>query len=194
MLSSNYDAEGWDGSDVILDHQSLEASSALPCQGCGGQFAPAAAVAHPYLESSAGCWAAFGQVLAREYRDRSLLDVHRLTVDAYAVQHPGTRRSRQAIQSVGLHLCRLLLVLEHGLPAERANEAMLTLGQHKSTFTWLEPPAQPLALTVADVLPHVEPSQHRAAVRAWSRAVLDAWLVHRANLERWLDLAAIVRA
>jgi hypothetical protein len=177
----------------MLDHQTPEADAELPCPGCGGLFAPALPVTHPYLESSPGCWAAFGEVLAREYSDRSLLDVHRLTVDAYAVQHPGTRRSRQAIQSVGLHLCRLLLVLEHGLPPELANDAMLTLGRHKATFEWLEPPAEPVPLTVANVLPLVEPSQHRAAVQAWSRAVLDAWLVHRATLERWLDLAAVAR-
>ncbi|MDZ7628938.1 MAG: DUF5946 family protein [Parvularculaceae bacterium] len=38
--------------------------------------------------------------------------MHRLSVDAYAVQHPGGA-SRQAIQSVGLHLARLYIQLEH---------------------------------------------------------------------------------
>ena len=74
---------------------------------------------HRYMESLPGCWAIYGEVLAREYSDLAYAAVHRLTVDAYAVQHPG-QPSPQSIQSVGVHLLRLCLILEHGFSAAAA--------------------------------------------------------------------------
>jgi hypothetical protein len=61
---------------------------------------------HRYLESSPGCWRLYGEVLAREYSDLAFWAAHRLTVDSYAVQHPG-RSSPQTIQSVCVHLLSL---------------------------------------------------------------------------------------
>ncbi|HED04410.1 MAG TPA: hypothetical protein ENI60_06555, partial [Candidatus Fraserbacteria bacterium] len=110
----------------------------VECVGCGGQFPEIDGPVHRYMESSPGCWAAFGEVLAREYSDPIYFGVHRLTVDAYAVQHPGSP-SRQSIRSVGVHLIRLCLFLEHGLSAENANDAMLKAAKLKHTFVWLEP-------------------------------------------------------
>lgn len=57
----------------------------IKCMGCGGVFAEIQGPTHRYLESSPGCWAAYGEVLAREYSDPAYFQVHRLTVDAYAV-------------------------------------------------------------------------------------------------------------
>ena len=42
-----------------------------------------------YLESSPGCWAKFGALLTREYENAQYRTVHELTVDVYALQHPG---------------------------------------------------------------------------------------------------------
>jgi hypothetical protein len=61
---------------------------------------------------SPGCWAAYGRVLEREYSDPVLFGAaHRLTVDAYALQHPGDPRERRAVQSFWLHGASLWLVL-----------------------------------------------------------------------------------
>ena len=75
------------------------------CCGCGGRFTdPADEDSHPYMLSSAGCWSACNGLLAREYQDVALFArCHRLTVDAYAVQHPGLD-GPQARNSVGIHL------------------------------------------------------------------------------------------
>ncbi len=162
---------------------------AAPCPGCGARFAAHDGPVHPYMESSPGCWAAYGEVLAREYASPALMAVHRLSVDAYAVQHPGRPSSRQAVQSVGLHLLRLEMQLRRGLSPARANEAMLALGRHKSALAWLEPPASLGAVTVADVLPCTAPEDHARAVRAWAESALEAWEPHRATLEGWLALA-----
>ena len=158
------------------------------CPGCGAEFADVDGPTHRYMESTPGCWATYGEVLAREYSDPTLLEVHRLSVDAYAVQHPG-KPSAQSVQSVGLHLVRLFLLLEGGLPAEEANAAMLELGRHKQWFSWLEPPPSRGALTVASVVAKTDPDEHKAAVQAWAHSALSAWSVHRPTVEAWAALA-----
>ena len=87
---------------------------------------------HRYIGASAGCWALYGEVLAREYGDYALyVPVHRLTVDAYAAQHPG-EASRRAVQSVAVHLIRLHFRLERDLPHTQANALMLRVSAKAS--------------------------------------------------------------
>ena len=92
------------------------------CPGCGSLLAACDGPVHAYMLSTPACWQAFGALVAREYADPALMEVHRLTVDTWAVQHPGDG-SRRAIQSVGLHLCRLTLQLEHGFSGRRASKS-----------------------------------------------------------------------
>jgi hypothetical protein len=160
----------------------------MKCPGCGGEFPDIDGPVHRYMESSAGCWAVYGEVLAREYLDPALLGIHRLTVDTYAVQHPG-KPSRQSIQSVCMHLVRLKLQLERGLGPREANDAMLALGRHKREFVWLDPPASRGDLTVIEVRACPDRRQHEASVRKWARSALSAWAVHDAAIERWCEMA-----
>ena len=95
----------------------------IPCVGCGALVPDVAGPTHPYIGASRGCWAIYGEVLAKEYGEYGYPPVHGLTVDAYAAQHPGTP-SRQAIQSVAVHLIALYLVLERGYGFARATEAL----------------------------------------------------------------------
>src|SRR3954469_23922077 len=106
----------------------------VPCMGCGGFFPDMEGPGHRYMESSPGCWAAYGEVLAREYGNPAPhAQTHRLGVDAYAVQHPG-QPLPQSIQSVAVHLIRLCLLLECGLEMSRANDAMLKATESKKEF------------------------------------------------------------
>jgi hypothetical protein len=68
--------------------------NSIPCIGCHALFPDVDGPVHRYMESSPGCWASYGEVLVREYTEPSYFGVHRLTVDAYAVQHPGVRRRK----------------------------------------------------------------------------------------------------
>jgi hypothetical protein len=136
------------------------------------------------MASTPGCWQAFGQILAREYGNARLFPVHRLSVDAYAVQHPGGD-SRQAIQSVGVHLVRLCLFLEGGLSPESANEAMLRVGKTKAAMFMLARPASVGALTVADVLAAEGDEAHARTVQDWARCTWDAWKEHHDTVRLW---------
>ena len=82
------------------------------CFACGGSFVAVEGPTHQYMASSPGCWNAYGEVLAREYENPMLFGaVHRLTVDAYALQHPGDASDRRARQSVWVHYAALYLSL-----------------------------------------------------------------------------------
>ena len=144
------------------------------------------------MESSSGCWAAYGEVLAREYGNPALFArVHRLTVDAYAVQHPG-RPSRQSIQSVALHLVSLCLALEHGATSQEATLALREGTRAKGRYVWLSTPASLGSLTVADVLPAREATAHEVLVRQWAGAAWAAWSLHHSVVRAWLPKVCAV--
>lgn len=131
----------------------------------------------------------FGQVLAREYSDRSLLPIHRFSVDAYAVQHPGGT-GRQSIQSVGLHLSRLYLTIDRDLTLDKVNRIAILLSARKKTFAWLTPPASRGELTVSHVAEADSTLVHSERVRNWARSAFGAWSDHHAQVAAWTrDLA-----
>lgn len=158
------------------------------CPGCAACFPDTPGPTHPYMESSPGCWAAFGDVLAREYSDPVYFDIHRLSVDAYAVQHAG-RPSRQSIQSVGVHLVRLHLFLEQGLAPEKANAAMLAAAKEKHSYVWLDPPQSLGAITVVDVARTQSVIDHKRAVREWATSAWQAWSSHHDTVRSWASLS-----
>ncbi len=155
------------------------------CFSCAGEYPDIDGPTHRYMTSTPGCWAIYGEVLAREYSDSGYYQVHRLTVDAYAVQHPGST-DRQSIHSVGVHLIRLCLFLEHGLTPEKANEAMLNAAKHKDEFVWLEPPASKGVITAADIIKANNVEEHKAAVWKWAEAAWNAWSQHHATIRSWM--------
>lgn len=155
------------------------------CPGCGGLFEDIEGPTHRYLESSPGCWAAFGEVLVKEYSDAAYYSIHRLTVDTYAVQHPG-HPSAQSIQSVAVHLISLCLVLEQGVDVQRATQAMQAATKDKGRFVWLTPPASLGAITVADVRAATNLKEHRKQVQAWSTSAWAAWSPHHATIRGWV--------
>ena len=157
----------------------------VPCVGCRGLFPEIQGPTHRYMESSPGCWAAYGEVLAREYSDPAYAKAHRLTVDTYAVQHPGSV-SPQSIQSVALHLIRLCLLLERRLEMNRANDAILKVAESKSKFVWLTPPENRGGLTVADVHRAENAQEHVKLVHQWAENAWRAWSPHHSQVRAWL--------
>lgn len=156
------------------------------CAGCGLRLPHRPdAPAHPYIGASAECWALYGELLAREYQHPDYFRVHQLSVDTYAVQHPG-RPERRTIQSVGLHLTTLCLFVEGGADPSRGPLLHKRLAG-RTDLHWLEPPIPNGRLTVADVLPAPDANEHERAVRAWARDVWDAWSAHHQTVRGWIE-------
>jgi hypothetical protein len=124
-------------------------------------------------------------VLAREYGDPAYFRVHQLTVDTYAVQHPGPRE-RRTIQSLGLHLISLCLVVERGGDPTAGPRLHQRLAG-RASFDWLEPPEPRGRLTVADVRHAGDPGEHADAVEAWARDVWAAWAPHHETVRGWVE-------
>lgn len=155
------------------------------CPGCGATTPAVDGPTHPYLGASAGCLAAAGEVLAREYEDYArYAPVHRLGVSAYPAQHPGVPSPR-ATASVGVHLIRLHLLLERGLRPENANAAIVWASRRKGDFVWLDPPSSLGDLTVLHVRDSRDPEEHIRRVGEWARSVWGAWSPHHETIRRW---------
>lgn len=154
------------------------------CPGCGLRAPVHHGPTHPYVVSSPACWAAYGEVLAREYQDQGYGALHQVTVDAYAVQHPGVPE-RRSIQSVALHLITLCLVMEDGADPQAGPRLHQRLAA-RASFHWLEPPRPNGSLTVADVAEATTAADHLRLVEAWARDVWQAWERHHAIVRHWI--------
>ena len=108
---------------------------------------------------------------------------HRLTVDSYAVQHPG-RPSPQSIQSVAVHLISLHAVLELGMDLRRATELVRGCVD-RGGFAWIEPPVPPACLTLMYPLAASSADSHVNAVREWALAAWQSWHAHHEQVRAW---------
>ena len=124
--------------------------------------------------ASPGCWEAYGGLLGGAFAGVELPDPHgSLTVDAYAVQHPGVPNP-QATQSVWVHLVTLQLALEEGWPASQFVRIRRFGADSSAGLTWLEPPASMGPVTAIDVSESA-PDAVAETVRAWVDGAWAAW-------------------
>lgn len=157
-----------------------------PCFSCGAMVPVTDGPTHRYVLSSPGCWAIYGEVLAREYQDSAYMAEHQLTVDAYAVQHPG-EPTPAARRSVLFHLISLCAVLEHEQSPGRASRLLQRLGAMDLEPAWLTPPRDLGSVTVQDVHEADGCEAHLAAVRRWARSAWRAWSPHHDHVEGWFN-------
>lgn len=170
------------------------------CPACGARVPAGDGPAHPYYGAAPGCWALYGEVLAREYSDYRFARRHRLTADAYAAQHPGRSEDLRAVQSVAVHLVGLCLSLEPPAALSPGRELAPLLqaaaADRSAGYRRLPPPADLGAVTVADVHAAVQTDDrgepngahaaaHLAAVERWAASVWAAWAAHHGEVRGW---------
>jgi hypothetical protein len=166
-----------------------DSTPAAACPGCGALVPLVEGPTHAYYGEAPGCWALYGEVLAREYGDFRFGRVHHLTVDAYAAQHPGLPE-RRTIQSVAVHLIGLHLALERGVAPGDLVRARRAAADRSAQFRWLEPPVSRGDVTVRDV--HAagdDPDAHGRLVRAWASGAWQAWAPYHAQIRAWAAAA-----
>lgn len=159
----------------------MTASSVVPCVGCGLVSPPAQGPTHPYMLSSPGCWSLYSELLAH--------GAGPMTVDTYAVQHPGVPE-RRARQSVAVHLISLCAAFERDWPPERAPHLITSAiaARPAGGWPWLAPEPPIGTLTVFDVLLADAPNRAQA-VRAWAEDVWAVYGEHHATVRGWLATA-----
>jgi len=148
------------------------------CFACSADVPDVEGPTHPYMLSSPGCWKLYSEMLALEYAARPYdATVNRITVDTYAVSHPG-RNERRAVQSVNGHLISLYYILEKGVSGEQATKILTRTLASPSLihqFTWLDPPTLTNTLHITEVSHAPTLEAHKALVRAWGKSVRHAW-------------------
>ncbi|PCI74076.1 MAG: hypothetical protein COB20_15520 [SAR86 cluster bacterium] len=157
------------------------------CIGCGIETDKIDGAVHKYLKSSPGCWAKFGEILSKEYGDYEYMSVHGLTVDAYALQHPGTQ-GPQTLSSANVHLASLYSYFELGKPMSELSNIKQEIIKHKSSLVWLEPPKSITEVTVADILDSGTALQHCDNVKKWAAYVYEEWKFHHSAISSILSL------
>jgi hypothetical protein len=167
-----------------MDDRALEV-----CPDCKVALPSQPGPVHPYFGASPSCWDLFGKVLAREYSSPQLMKIHRLTVDAYAVQHPGTPEPR-SIQSVWVHLAGLYLTVERNLSHAFARRVIGAMAGNSEQLTWLHPPDDFGLITVADVANASNVAAHEEAVKRWAWVAWKAWEVHHRTVAVVAERAA----
>ncbi|HEY0427380.1 MAG TPA: DUF5946 family protein [Pyrinomonadaceae bacterium] len=158
-------------------------SERIKCGGCGIPVEDSGGATHEYIGAAAGCWAIFGEILAREFNNPGYFyPAHRLTVDTYAVQHPGVP-GRKSIQSVNVHLAALYLNFETTFDFQGIPKVMAALTKNAQNFAWLEPPAPNGTITVLDVIKAENAGEHQEIVKNWAGDVWSAWSVHHQKIK-----------
>jgi hypothetical protein len=154
----------------------MDREKKVACIGCRAMVADIDGPTFRYPDAaSPGCWKIYCDILAKEYGEWRYPPIHRLTVDAYTVQHPG-RQTLQTAQSVTVHLISMYLVLERGYDFQQATEVMgRVIKEHKKDFVWLNPPDNRGDITVLDVSKARDLEEHTGMVKQWALSAWHAW-------------------
>lgn len=141
---------------------------------------------HAYMSPSAGCWARYGEILAREFSNAANFASHRRLVDAYCGHH-SIGRDRRARQSLHIHMAGLMLHFEDHLPDRKIRDFLSTAAKGAPDFPWLEPPAASSAVSYDTVYAAQDAAEHVAAVQVYAKAVFEAWAPHHASFRSLIE-------
>ena len=163
-------------------------SGLIPCVGCRAMVPDIEGQNFRYPGASVpGCWEVFGKILAKEFGEFRYPPVHRLSVDAYAAQHPGLE-TKQTIQSVNVHLIALCLSIERKYPANKVTDIMRgAVHVFEKEFFWLDPPENRGKITALDVEKAADLQDHVERVQLWALSVWGAWSFHHDTIRAYCD-------
>jgi hypothetical protein len=114
---------------------------------------------------------------------------HQLVVDAYAVQHPGGSLPQQ-VQSVGIHLMTLALVLEDGAGPESGPSLHRAMVK-RPVFHPLTRPDSVGELTFDHVRLGGSVSLTQRSAYEWARSAWEAWAAHHETVDQWLRTSGL---
>jgi hypothetical protein len=133
------------------------------CESCG----------EVVTDGKAGCLKLFEAILAREFSDYRYGKIHRLTVDAYALQHPDAYM--RSGKSFAAHLTGMCAALER----EDAFSINQIVQRWLSTNPQIDKPADiPKhrgSLTISYILNAEDKEEHVKRVREWAQNIWAAW-------------------
>jgi hypothetical protein len=181
------------GLDLRFSHTLGFMTTLEKCPGCQALLPRIEnGVIHRYMTSSAACWEIFGKLFNDPDRPVASSPFNALSVDAYAVHHPGTP-SNQTINSVAIHTMVLYGILERGFKPDQAlwlrqRPGRANPSEKHGRFHWLPPPSFEGSLTVADVVAGGTPLERSALLERWVRELWSRWgSLHEGQIGIWFE-------
>lgn len=129
-----------------------------------------------------GCLKIFEEILAREFSDYRYGRIHRLTVDAYSLQHPD--KYMRSGKSFAAHLSGMCAALEDedALALNRAVQKWLSTNPRIDKPAHL--PQRRGDLNISHVHSAADADEHVKRVGEWARDVWRAWREHHDTARR----------
>jgi hypothetical protein len=114
--------------------------------------------------------------------------MHRLTVDAYSLQHPA--EYMRSAKSYAAHLTGIYAALERSDAADTNRAVQQWLNGAKAfSRPGNPPPRHRGALTVAHAHEAADSGEHARRVREWALSVWEAWHAYHHLARRWVEQA-----
>ena len=160
------------------------------CVGCHGVVPAFDGPIHRYMTAAPGCWRAYTELLGGGSLPPS--PAVGLTVDAYAVTHPGVP-GPQSTPSVWIHLLTLCFVLERRWPVDQAVRLRRLGADAFHGWPWLAPPdsmGEVSAIDVAAALASGDGSSAISMTRRWVDGAWAAWASHHPVVRARADALA----
>lgn len=153
-----------------------------------------------YGIASPECSDAFLKITSKEHGEWKYPLINRLTVDAYAVQHPPHLDIQTTLnieeqlitasrQSVAIHLIALHLALEQKIELSKISghmQRILDSGvslEHEE----LTPPENLGSMKVIDVVSATTLNEHTKRVWQWADSAWHAWGAHHKKVREWYE-------
>jgi hypothetical protein len=143
------------------------------CTGCG----------RAVEGGTAGCRAEFDSLVGRDFGDPRFFAVHRLFVDAYALQHPDEFCA--SAKSLAAHLVGLHLILDGKADPATGTEALRRWLDGPGRLAKPAVPADRGTLTLADLAGIDDPQAWQSAVTAWARDIWHNWRDLHLHAGQW---------
>ncbi|HEX8287546.1 MAG TPA: DUF5946 family protein [Pyrinomonadaceae bacterium] len=141
-------------------------TSSEVCEDCGAVVA----------QGKAGCLKLFEEVIAKEFTDYSFGKIHRLTVDAYSLQHPD--KYMRSGKSFAAHLTGICAALEFNDALTVNQTVQKWLSSNPNIEKPAELPQRKGELTITFIKNAADADEHVKRVREWARDVWNAWFEH----------------
>lgn len=149
------------------------------CPGCRGNFSqlPMPRQITSYTGASPRCWQAYNALINKQFQNEQYFPAHRMTIDAYAAQHPGDQSDPKARQSANLHLISLYLYFEKDFSEKQVISIFQDLIPLRENWPEIKALENPKWLTVLDLLHSKEgdAKKHLALVKKWAKSVWEAY-------------------
>lgn len=156
----------------------MDSLSGSHCPECGASG----------VANAEACGELFAEIGAREFSDEAFFRSHRLTVDAYCLQHPD--KYMKSSKSAAAHLAAMCWSMEYDR-SEHLARALKRWVDGPRAYPRVTPPP-PLrrgALTVRHVLGVEGPDEYADRAEQWARSAWEAWGEHQDQARKWVEEA-----